>query len=116
MSVGRVEVRKVIGIRCAGMRYEGDSDRSVPSKVRGSSDDGVRMSRILAASIGASRSADRAAAAVATSTVVPGEADDRIEFGIAPVATGMSTSVSASPMTAAKKLWKNASNVFERTA
>ena len=72
----------------------------------------MRTNRVLAASIGASTSADKAAAAVAMRTVEAGEGDESIEeSGIEPEDNGSNTSLSAIPKTAARKLRKNVSRV-----
>lgn len=113
-KVGIVDVRTVIGIRWPGMRYAGERVRSVPNSVRGSSVDGVRISLVFAASTGARTSADRDAAAVAMSTVAAGEIDDRTEESGIVEDDVKSTSCSAMPKSAAKKLRKKVSRVLER--
>lgn len=113
INVGIVDVRTVIGMRCPGMRYAGDSVRRVPSSVRGSSVDGVRTSRVLAASTGASTKADKAAASVAMRTVAVGEIDDRTEESGIDDDDAKRTSCSATPNSAARKLRKKVSSVFE---
>lgn len=73
----------------------------------------MRIKRVLAASIGASTSADKAAAAVAMRMVETGEGDESIEVsGIEPDESGSRTSLSAIPRTAARKLRKKVSNVL----
>jgi hypothetical protein len=116
MKVGIVDVRNVIGIKCAGMRYGVDRVRTVPRRVRGSSDDGVRISRVRAASTGERTRAAIAVAAVEMRTVVVGEAEARMEeSGMVDVLSGMRTSGSAIPKRAARKLRKKVSSVRERT-
>lgn len=114
-SVGRVDVRNVIGRRWRGMRYDGDSVRSVPSRVRGSSFEGVRISLVLAASTGARTSADKEEAAVAMRTVAMGEIEDSMDAsGMVDDDDANSTSCSAIPNIAAKKLLRNVSRVCDR--
>lgn len=115
MNVGIVEVRKVIGIKWKGMRYGLDSVRSVPRSDRGSSDEGVRMRRVLAASIGESTRAASAVAAVEMRTVAAGDADARIEMsGMVEVVKGTRISGSEIPNKAARKLRKKVSRVRAR--
>ena len=84
-SAGKAEVKNVIGTRCPGIRYAGESVRNVASKVRGSWEDGVRINLVLAASIGASSSAAMAVAAVDINTVAAGDAEDKMDaLGITP--------------------------------
>ena len=66
--------------------------------------------------MGASTSADMAAAAVAIRTVATGAVDESIdESGIDPEVTGIKTSFSATLNTAAKKLLRKVSSVLVRT-
>ena len=95
------------------MRYAGVSVRKVPSSVRGSSVDGVRISLVFAASTGASTSAVREAAAVAIRTVAAGDIDDSTEESGIEDDDANSTSCSAIPKSAARKLRKKVSSVFE---
>lgn len=116
IKVGSVEVKKVIGMRWPGIKYAAGKVLSVPSRVRGSWLEGVRMSLVLAASIGASRMADMAAAAVVIRIVAAGDAEARMdESGTAPDEVGTSMSFSATPSIAAKKLLKNVSIVRAST-
>ena len=97
------------------MIYDGLSVRRVASKDRGSFEDGVRINRVLAASIGARNRDVMAEDAVAIKTVTIGEAAARIEeSGMAPEALGISTSGSATPKLAARKLRINDSKVLDR--
>ena len=97
------------------MIYDGLSVRSVASKDRGSFEDGVRINRVLAASIGARNRDVIAEDAVAIKTVTIGEAAARIEeSGMAPEALGINTSGSATPKLAARKLRINDSKVLDR--
>jgi hypothetical protein len=114
MAAGIVDVRNVMGARWDGIMYEGFNVRSVASRDRGSLDDGVKMSRVRAASIGARKRDVIAEDAVAIRTATIGEAAASIEaFGIAPEAVGISTSGSATPNVAARKLRMNDSSVRE---
>ncbi len=115
MKAGIEEVRKVIGIKCVGVRYAGDSVLTVASNDLGSCDDGVRMSRVLAASIGARIRAESAVAAVVMRTVAVGDTDARTAESDMPVAPDRAMSFSAMPKTAARKLRKNVSKVRRRT-
>lgn len=86
--------------------------RSVPSSVRGSCVDGVRMRRVLAASIGARTNAARVVATVDRRTVVMGELEDSIDgSGIAEEVSWSKTSGSATPNTAPKNDRKKVSSV-----
>lgn len=114
MRVGSVDVRKVIGSRCAGMRYGGDSVRIVPRRVRGSSEEGVRISLVLAASTGESISAANAAAVVEMRTVAMGAVEASMEAsGSVDVVGGTSMSGSERPKSAARKLRKKVSRVLD---
>lgn len=113
-KVGMVEVKTVIGIRWPGIRYAGLKVRNVPSSVRGSSVEGVRMSLVFAASTGARTSAVRDAAAVAMSTVAAGDMDDSTEESGIEDDDAKRTSCSATPNSAARKLRKKVSRVFAR--
>lgn len=115
INAGSVDVRKVIGTRCVGIRYAGESVPNVASRVRGECDEGVRMSLVLEASTGERTSAAIAADAVAISTDATGEVDVKIdELGIAPVDAGTSMSASATPNVAASMPRKNVSNVRDK--
>ena len=88
---------------------------NVPNSVRGPSLEDVRMSRVRAASMGASTTADKAAAAVLSKMVAIGVVDERIEVsGTAPPAEAERMSFSATANTAARKPLKNVSNVRVR--
>jgi hypothetical protein len=113
-SVGILELRTVMGTRCAGMRYAGESVRKVPSRVRGSSVEGVRINLVFAASTGASTRADSDAAAVAIRTVAVGDIEDSTEASGIEDDEANRTSCSATPNRAARKLRKKVSRVFER--
>lgn len=69
------------------------------------------MSRVLAASIGARRSAEMPVAAVAISTVAVGEIDANIVLSEKDGVAERAISDSAMPNTAARKLRKKVSNV-----
>lgn len=97
-----------------GIRYAGESVRSVPRSVLGSSLDDVTISRVRAASTGASTIADREAAAVAMQMVAKGDTEDSIEESGMVDEEVKSTSCSATPNIAARKLLKNVSSVCER--
>lgn len=115
MSAGSVDVRKVIGIKCVGIKKEGESVRNVASNVRGECAEGVRISLVLEASIGESISAEIAADAVAIKTDAIGAVDVSIEeLGIAPVDAGTSMSASAMPKVAASMPRRNVSNVRDK--
>lgn len=89
--------------------------RRVASSDRGSFEDGVRISRVLAASMGARNRDVTAEDAVAIRTATTGEAAARIdELGMAPEALGITTSGSATPKLAAKKLRMNDSSVLDK--
>lgn len=112
MTAGIVDVRNVIGARWDGMMYEGFNVRSVASRERGSLDDGVKMSRVRAASIGARKRDVIAEDPVAIRTATIGEAAASIDaFGIAPDAVGIRISGSATPNVAARKLRMKDSSV-----
>jgi len=115
ISAGSVEVRKVIGIRCVGIIKEGESVRNVASNVRGDCEEGVRISLVLAASIGERITAAMAADAVAIRIDAIGEVDvSTDELGIAPVDAGTSISASAIPKVAASMPRKKVSNVLDK--
>lgn len=115
MAAGIVEVRSVIGAKWDGTMYDGLSVRSVASSDRGSFEDGVRIRRVLAASIGARNRDVIAEDAVATRTATIGEAAASIaESGMAPEALGIKMSGSATPKLAARKLRRKDSKVLER--
>lgn len=97
------------------MMYEGLNVRSVASSDRGSFEDGVRISRVLAASMGARNRVVTAEDAVAIRTATIGEAAAKMaESGMAPEALGINMSGSATPKLAARKLRINDSRVRER--
>lgn len=72
------------------------------------------MIRVLAASIGASSSADIPVAAVAIRTVAAGEVDANVVLSENEAVADRAISDSAMPKTAARKLRKNVSNVLSR--
>ena len=95
--------------------YDGFSVRSVASSDRGSFEDGVRISRVLAASMGARNRDVTADDAVAIRTATTGEAAANMaESGMAPEALGINMSGSATPKLAARKLRMNDSKVLDR--
>jgi hypothetical protein len=97
------------------MIYDGLNVRSVASNDRGSFDDGVRISRVLAASMGARNRDVTAEEAVAMRTATIGEAAAKIaESGMAPEALGINMSGSATPKLAARKLRMKDSRVRDR--
>jgi len=110
-----VLVRKVMGIRCVGHSQEGLRVRIVAIRDRGSCEEGVRISRVRAASIGASRRAEIAVAVVAIMTVTSGEVELRILLSEMVVEVFKTDSISATPKAAARKLRKKVSNVRRRT-
>lgn len=80
--------------------------------VRGEPEEGIRMSRVLDASIGESSNDDIAADAVAIKTDAIGAVDVNIDgLGIAPVLGGTSISASAIPNIAANNPRRNVSIV-----
>lgn len=80
--------------------------------VLGARDEGVRMSLVLAASIGESNTDDMAAEAVAIRNEAIGAVEVNIDaLGIAPVLGGTSTSASATPNIAASRPLMNVSIV-----
>ena len=82
----------------------------VAHNVRGGHEDGVRISRVLEASIGESSNDVIAADAVAIKTAANGAVEVNMdELGIAPVLGGTSTSTSAIPNIAASNPRRNAS-------
>lgn len=116
INAGSVELRKVIGMRCTGMKKGVDKVLMLPRSVRGSSVDGVSINRVLAASTGESIRAASAVAAVEMRTVAAGALEARIDVsGSAEEVNGSRTSGSAIPNSAARKLRKNVSSVRERT-
>ena len=116
MRVGSVEVKKVIGSKWNGGRYGVDRVRIDPRRLLGSSEEGVRIRRVRAASTGESSRAAMDAAAVEMSTVATGEVDAKIEVsGMADVLNGISTSGSAIPKSAARKPRTKVSMVRART-
>jgi hypothetical protein len=101
---GRVEERNVMGISWNGMRYGVESVRRVPSNVLGSSDEGVRIRRVRAASKGEQTRPATAQAAVEMKTVTVGEVEERIEAsGMAEGVSGTRMSGSDTPSRAARK-------------
>lgn len=116
INVGILDVRNVMGIRWAGTRYAGERVRNVPSKVRGSNVEGVRMIRVRAASIGARTRPEIAAAAVEIKILASGEVEASIEAsGMTPDVRGTNASPSATPNSAARKLRKNPSSALVKT-
>jgi hypothetical protein len=97
------------------MMYDGLSVRSVASSDRGSFEDGVRINRVLAASMGARNRDVTADDAVAIRTATIGEAAANMaESGMAPEALGINMSGSATPKVAARKLRINDSRVLDK--
>ena len=95
--------------------YDGDNVRRVARRLRGDCEDGVKISVVLEASIGASSSDEIAEATVAIRTDAPGTLEASIaELGIAPGGAGIRMSVSAMPKTAAKKLRRKVSSVLDK--
>ena len=115
INVGSEELRNVMGMRCSGVSHAGESVRTVACNDLGPWSVGVRISRVLAASIGASRRAERVVAAVAIRTVAAGEVETRTEESDMLAKLDQAISFSATPKTAAKKLRKNVSHVRSRT-
>ena len=84
--------------------------------VLGEKDEGVRMSLVLAASIGESNKDDMAVEAVAIKTDATGAVEVNIDaLGMAPALTGTSISASATPNIAASRPLMNVSIVRDKT-
>ena len=116
INVGKVEVSNVMGMRCVGIKYEGDKVRNVASKERGACDEGVSISLVLEASIGARSKEEMADDAAMMRTDVAGVAEVSMEeLGTTPAGAGTRMSASTTPNMAANRLRKKVSRVRNNT-